>query len=380
MPKEVTRYVKPAVQYMLWGKAAGRCEFAGCNKPLWKSSLTQEEASIAQKAHIYAFRERGPRGNDEINEDELNCLGNLMLVCHECHQKMDKKKDGGRYTAELLRGWKATHEARIELVASISPEKRSHILLFGANIGAHASPLRFASTAPVLFPERYPAEDRAIELGMINSAWRDKDDDFWPIEAGNLRTQFQQKVGERLAAGTIGHLSVFGLAPQPLLMLLGALLTDIPDAEVFQLRREPQGWGWSEDDGECEFIINEPENRSGTPVLVLSLSASVTHDRVNAVLGADTSIWEVTLGMPHNDFLQTQRQLLAFRRIARRLLDRIKSAHGQDATLHVFPAVPVAIAVELGRIHMPKADLRLRVYDQIGDRGFVAALDMSLEN
>jgi SMODS-associated and fused to various effectors sensor domain len=38
--------------------------------------------------------------------------------------------------------------------------------------------------------------------------------------------------------------------------------------------------------------------------------------------------------------------------------------HGQDNTIHVFPAVPVSVAVELGRVWMPKADLPLSLYDE----------------
>ena len=45
-------------------------------------------------------------------------------------------------------------------------------------------------------------------------------------------------------------------------------------------------------------------------------------------------------------------------------MDRIKVRHGQDVLLHVFPAVPVSIAVEVGRVWMPKVDLPLCIYDQ----------------
>ena len=110
-PKDVTRHIKPHVQLMLWGKAGGRCEFAGCNKPLWKSSVTQEDVNIAQKAHIYSFSPDGPRGNRDITAKMLNALMNLLLVCHECHEKIDKEKDGGRYTVTLLQEMKAQHRA-----------------------------------------------------------------------------------------------------------------------------------------------------------------------------------------------------------------------------------------------------------------------------
>jgi len=56
----------------------------------------------------------------------------------------------------------------------------------------------------------------------------------------------------------------------------------------------------------------------------------------------------------------------------------IKKVHGQNAMLHVFPAAPAAIAVELGRIRMPKADLTWRVYDQVKERGgFIPAITVS---
>ena len=209
----MTRHIQDPVQRMLWGKAAGRCEFNGCNKPLWKSSVTQEQVNIAQKAHIYAFSNDGPRGNQEIPKERLNDLDNLILVCHECHEKIDQTNDGGRYTVPLLQAWKAEHERRIELVTGIDPRKKSHILLFGANIGEQGSPLKYADTAPALFPERYPADDKPIELGMVNSASQDRDEDFWTVEATNLKRMYRQRVGERLAAGNVQHLSVFALAP-----------------------------------------------------------------------------------------------------------------------------------------------------------------------
>lgn len=53
-----------------------------------------------------------------------------------------------------------------------------------------------------------------------------------------------------------------------------------------------------------------------------------------------------------------------FRETVRRTFDQIKAVHGQDAAIHVFPAMPVSAAVELGRVWMPKADLPLIIYDE----------------
>src|SRR5439155_19829787 len=80
---EVTRHISPSVACELWGRAAGRCEC--CNRLLYKSPLTQERVNISEKAHIYSFSAKGPRGRGPYarNSSGLNNVENLMLVCHD---------------------------------------------------------------------------------------------------------------------------------------------------------------------------------------------------------------------------------------------------------------------------------------------------------
>ena len=61
----------------------------------------------------------------------------------------------------------------------------------------------------------------------------------------------------------------------------------------------------------------------------------------------------------------------------RHAFDQIKARHGEDAIIHVFPAMPVSAAIEVGRVWMPKADLPLVIYDQNrAAGGFVARLNI----
>lgn len=125
------------------------------------------------------------------------------------------------------------------------------------------------------------------------------------------------------------------------------------------------------------FTVREPAQTSGQPALVLSLSATVTDDRIYQVMGPDVSIWSVTIPTPNNDFTKSRAQLSQFRVELRTLLDRIKAAHGQTTPLHVFPAASVSACVELGRVRMPKADTPWKLYDQVNARGgFVHAFDI----
>ncbi len=53
--REVNRYIKREVERELWARAAGRCQFNGCNRILYRSPVTQERVNITEKAHIYSF-------------------------------------------------------------------------------------------------------------------------------------------------------------------------------------------------------------------------------------------------------------------------------------------------------------------------------------
>lgn len=376
---EVTksRDIKDTTRWLIWGRAAGRCEFSGCNRQLSKSPVTQEQVNIAEAAHIYAFSSEGPRGNAGIDVEKLNDVDNLMLACHDCHKTMDQDEGGVRYSVELLRRWKAEHERRIELVTGIDPKKNSHVVLFGAGIGEHNKPLNFTEAAHALFPDWYPAEGRPIALDIVDGIEKDSTPDYWPTQRKNLEAKFRLRVKERIDRGEIEHLSVFGLAPQPLLILLGTLLIDLIPAEVYQRHREPKAtWDWPTAAPKLNFQMAEPSSFEGAPALVLALSATVADDRITSVLPG-AAIWKVTVPQPSNDLIKSREQLSEFRTQMRTLLDQIKARHGQNTPLHIFPAAGVSPSIELGRIRMPKADMPWKIYDQNNALGgFVLALEV----
>lgn len=379
MIKEVTRYIKPEVERELWARAAGRCEFDDCNRLLYKSPVTQERVNIGEKAHIYSFSKGGPRGWGPFvtNKKALNDISNLLLMCHDCHKTIDQDKKGERYSADLLQQWKQWHEKRIAIVTGIHPTKKSHVILYGANIGAQTSKLHPQVAANALFPDWYPAEERPIELSM-NWEGKDSVSTYWSTEAENLRLAFDRQVRPVVDDPGYGHLSLFALAPIPLMVLFGSLLTDKVAAQTYQLHREPkQTWTWPSSDADITYEVNRPASKNSEPVLLMSLSDRIAPARVTDVLGEDVSIWELTIDAPHNDFLKSPLQLSRFREGMRKLIVEIGVAHGKDAPVSIFPAIPVACAVDLGRIRMPKADSPWIIYDQNNDHGrFVRALEI----
>jgi hypothetical protein len=377
MLKDVTRYIKKEVERELWARAAGRCQFYGCNRILYKSPVTQEPVNISEKAHIYSFSEYGSRGWGLFakNKKALNDLGNLMLVCHDCHKTIDQEKDGARYQAELLIKWKMEHERRVVIVTGVDPIKKSYVVLYGANIGDETSFLQPEHANWALFPEWYPADEKPICLDMT---WEGSDDkqNYWVTEERNLRQRFDRVLRPLIEEGH--HFSIFGFAPIPLLIRLGTLFTDKIPSQVYQLQREPeQTWQWSTAQNGPVFKVNMPENYEHPPALAIALSSTIARGRITSVLGTNVSIWELAIADPHNDFLKSRDQLSKFRETVRKLMVQISEKHGNNTPLAIFPAMPVAAAVELGRVRMPKAEMPWVIYDQNNRLGaFVTALQI----
>jgi hypothetical protein len=364
----------------LWGKAGGRCEYEGCNTRLWLDPLTRAEFNTSYIAHIIADEPGGPRGDPKLSDELKKDITNLMLMCDAHHRLIDREDVAG-HSVERLRRMKLLHEKRIDTLTDIAQDKQSHVVMYGANIGEHGSPLSLAEVRLGMIPDRFPATN-PITLSLGNSSFEDRDPDYWRIEAAQISNIVVQQVQPRIKSGEITHLSVFALAPQPLLILLGTQLSDIPFAEVYQRRKEPQSWKWEDTPSTFQFTVTKPpETRSRDAALVFALSATVTDQRVSSAVGSELDIWRVTIPIPHNDFVRSRAQTQSFRQTMRPLLDQIKAAHGESAVLHVFPAMPVSLAVDFGRILNSKADLPLIIYDEnkaLG--GFVKALEINMRN
>jgi len=376
-------HIPDKIKTRLWVRSAGRCEYEGCNDDLTIDPVTKAEFNTSYFAHIYADSPGGPRYDEEMSPKLNADFSNLMLLCDKHHRLIDKE-DVASHPVERLVRMKQAHEDRIARLCGIQPNFVSEIVMYSANIGERSAPVSFQQAAQAILPNRYPASPRGIPIGVRNSAIADRDEGFWRQESLQLRTMFDRQVQPVLAQGG-AHLSVFALAPQPLLVLLGSLLPDLHDVEVYQLHREPfQTWAWDADEapgGEnFDPVIDHPQKKHGLVAIAFSISAAIAHERVHRVLGPDVSVWTLRIPQPHNDALRSRRHLNLFRARCRELFQLINKEHPGTDLVHVFPAMPVAAAVELGRVHSPKADPPLRVYDEQPDpRGFVPVLSIPMK-
>ena len=98
-------HIPNKVKLRLWGKTAGRCQYPGCNKILWRDDLTKVEFNTAYIAHIIADKPNGHRGDKVLSKKLPRDISNLMLLCDEHHRLIDKEKVD-EHPAELLSEYK----------------------------------------------------------------------------------------------------------------------------------------------------------------------------------------------------------------------------------------------------------------------------------
>lgn len=83
----------------------------------------------------------------------------------------------------------------------------------------------------------------------------------------------------------------------------------------------------------------------------------------------ETRVYRITTPKPNRDFLKAKTQLGLFGGRYRYLLSKIRADVGASCKIHLFPAVPVSIAIQIGRMVLTKSDARLTVYDFNKKRG-----------
>jgi hypothetical protein len=367
------------VKLKTWLAAGGRCEYRGCNEPLWKDTLTLARMNRAYLAHIVADTPGGPRG-DPVMSDLLKAdPSNIILLCDMHHRLIDTEKVE-EHPVELLREYKQQHEERIERLTALQANVRTEILLFGTRIQDRRGAVNFEDACDAVLPDRYPADERGIRIDLAEVNVSDGDDNFWDLVKLHVDRETNRYLGDsRGPSGKpINHLSIFALAPIPALVYLGMKLGDIVAADVYQRHRNPASWKWQVlEDENFHYITNDlvrPQANTSSIVVNLSLSGWIDQNMIDKFMGAEVPTYSITIAHPHRDFLQAKEQLELFLVEWYGLLSKLKKTYESATEIHLFAAVPNAVAVEIGR-SLLTVDPVLIVYNAT-DTGFERALVM----
>lgn len=360
--KEVTRAIKPDNKLLLYVRAGGRCEFDGCNEYLLSHQLTHKTINLGQMAHVVAFSEKGPRGETDERPTDINNVDNLMLLCHRCHKLVDDHPE--EYSRETLLNYKKAHEERIFWLTSASPDRQTSVVVLKSKIGGQTVKLSAAEIHEAVSP-RYPASraGTTIDLSKIT----DEGDEFYAVAAREIKRQVERVLTNVIEDEKTNHISLFALAPIPLLALAGNLFGNKIPTDLFQRHRDAENWTWKTAGKPAEYKFEKIREGSDNDkvALVLSLSGKIHLEKLPAEIVENANVYEITLAdaNPNPGFLLQKQDLTAFKDAYQLALREIGSSHGKLEKLHLFPAVPAPVAVLCGRELMPKIDPILAIYD-----------------
>lgn len=361
---EITRSaIKEPVKLQLWGMAAGRCEI--CNKLLYLDSYFGDNVNFAENAHIHAVGSAGPRHKDDMTQEEINCVDNLMLLCAEHHHLIDTKPES--YPDERLVDLKKAHEERIRKLTEIQEDASCRMVTFFSNID-HAEVFSATNLLrnAVVKDKMYPQQDEPIRLhDGLDTKYIPSAEEF-QRKAEDLASQVKLFFSSIVKKDDT--IAIFAFAPMPLLIKLGTLLCDQLNVHVFQCHREGDRWAWPKDSSEVDYIIKKTQTASETNIaLVIDLSAVIVDRRITAVLGECCTIYHLTIEQPNRLFVRNKEIQNAFVRSFRSVMELIRNEHPNATNIKLFPAVPTSLAVRAGMDIMPKVDLPIIVYDQLGE-------------
>lgn len=99
----------------LFADSGGYCQNPDCNVNLFLN-IGETDFHIAEMAHIISAGEKGPRSK-EITEEQKGEFSNLILLCPNCHTKIDKAED--EFPEELIKKWKSEHSQKINSLFNI---------------------------------------------------------------------------------------------------------------------------------------------------------------------------------------------------------------------------------------------------------------------
>lgn len=367
------------VKLKLWVASGGRCQYPGCNIALYRDDVTLAEMNRSYIAHIIADSPGGPRGDEELSPKLAKEFSNLMLLCDTHHRLIDREDVAG-HRVELLKRFKKDHEERIEHLSGLDSSRKSYIITFSTKIGRRKGDISPEQVrAAVLSQDMYPATLASINLDTTQNATTDRDALFWDTECRNIDSFVMTRLhGPGPDGKEMKHLSVFGLAPIPLLMYLGKRLGDILPMEIYQRHRASEDWIWSStDEGNQKYsleVICPARKGASNVILELSLSDTIDPDSIRRLLDDEFPWYRLSIPEPNRDHLKSKTQLCEFSDLYHRTLSQISADAGKDCSILLFPAVPVSAAIQMGRCLLPKADLRIQVYDFNRDVGWLESI------
>lgn len=365
--------IKDSVRNALWARTAGRCTI--CNRRLLGDSRTYlHSVLLAELAHNIGATDgpESPRREDFDGVEDTEAEENLLLLCHDCHRVVDDPDHLDFFPPEKLRELKETFERRIEMVTENGGLVRTAALRVGSQIRGSLALASQREVAETLLAINY--------LGLVETQ---RSGDFTCRIHGSAGGRgfwdaAQQSIDDTLAlvrqaigSSDVEHISVFAIAPIPLLVYLGWCLDDKTPTRLFQKHRDQfVGWSWADQDEPIDFEVSATTSGHGVEdvVFLCSVTSEVNVSLLPAEIAHAPRLEISPVGAsPDPNLLTHEQSLVNFATQWRSALATAESLNPNAMRWHLIASMPVTAAIEAGRALMKDAHPPVTVYERKPD-------------
>ncbi|MDC7120590.1 SAVED domain-containing protein [Cellulomonas fimi] len=374
----------------VWVRSGGRC--AVCGRYLLEGKLTHEEFSLGELAHIVGQQttKGSPRGDYDLPVAERDLAENLMLVCADDHDEIDRNGALDTLTVDRLRKIKHSHEDWVRRMTGLDRSRGTAVVrMIGAVRGNVVELSKPTASAAVLhsddrfpeFPLSYEQYGFEIDLRHLPAEGTEI---YWTAATAAIDEVIEHKLNQAVRGEHVRHLSLFAFARLPLLVYLGSRLDDTYEVAIYQRHRSTNGWAWPEVTSVPAFAVESPpideSADAGEPVgaaLVLNVSGTIQPDELpQEVADLPRHVMTPVGQTPGVETISSPAALDAFTETVRALLSRLEVTDKHLSVLHVFAAMPLSAGVALGRARDPHVHPPFLIYDRT-DSGYTPVLEIS---
>lgn len=359
---------------LVWIRAAGHCELCGVD--LTQDLRTGARMKWGEVAHIMPASADGPRaisGHDAKKAEELtNDPDNLVLACPSCHDKADTNAEG--YPANDLRDLHQAQIDRIRLAATVPDDGKSIALIF---LSQHFQTMNLISKGDLLramSAEGLTAVATPLQLILPAPLADGRNSAYWDRVVGEIQYHLKGQLDRtRTFHGDVPVISVVGLADIPALIMLGQALGDRTRRRMFSHHRT-SGLRWPDLGAPPpDFAYKAPAPGNAHIALVLSISAEIPDRDVFAAL-PDTRIASISISEPSTLMVKNRKAIEAFIEAIQTPLSQLEAMTPDP--IHVFAAIPAALAIEFGAFLTMQHRHPYVIYDRDDKGAFFPALEL----
>lgn len=360
---------------ILCSRAAGMCQFCGCDKRLFYDTVTLADFNNSYVAHIIASSPGGPRGSIELSHQLSNDVSNLMLMCGEHHTLIDHDKE--TYTVEKLKTMKTEHESKISELCSYFNVPKTELLVFSSPIKGSDVVIDIKVAAQAVLPKKQPQSPYGQNI-KVSSVHPYKSKEYWADVLTQLECANNYTIKNILSTSPQTHFSVFPLAPMPLIIKLGELFGDKIQADIFQKMRIPDTWKWQSTDSTNTFSCKTSDVSDGNTIVVaIALTSDISDERISKAVDVKC-MYKIFAEKSGVDCIKSQQDLSDFWHIYQNTMDDILNRYSKNCDVCLFMAMPASAAFEVGRRYMPMIYPEIRIFDDAG--GFFETITIGGEH